>query len=134
MSEQERSEREWIARPRGVLGQRELSLLTELLRNLPAPIRVVHIDGRLVTHIDFRGVPEFAEELRRLRRRGRKVYCHGFDGYLLAILEFALANDCACDLIATCFVRHAAGMPELLDEDPADRLIRELSPLGISVN
>ena len=123
---------DWIERPQGVMGKRELEQLAARLLDLPSTAQTVLIDWGSVTHLDFRGLSRLVSKLRALRGRGVAVLSDGFDSYLLTILRFSLSEE-ECDLFARCaegFERPSAGARAAWMEGG----VLPLSASGISKN
>lgn len=86
-------EREWVERPQGWMGRRELCQFVDRLRRIPPETAFLHIEWDAVTHLDFRGLAGLAAEIRRITAQGIGVRNSGFSPYLTAILRFALSFE-----------------------------------------
>ena len=123
---------DWIEKPQGRLGRREIEQLAARLCELPQDARTILIDWASVTHLDFRVLSLLVVKLRALQARGIEVLSDGFDSYLLTILRFSLSEE-EYDLFAQC--AEGVGQPSAGARVTGTTYnVPHLSPLGISRN
>ncbi|HXF59209.1 MAG TPA: STAS domain-containing protein [Candidatus Saccharimonadales bacterium] len=79
-----------IVRLFGRLGPRELRQMVQAIRERGrSPRDLVCLDFEQVTHLDYRGLPEFARALARQQSAGADVVLTGMSGYVRRLFDVA---------------------------------------------
>jgi anti-anti-sigma regulatory factor len=76
----------------GVLRRRELRALADGLDRI-SPKGDLLLDWSGVSHLDYRGLREFAVRILSLRKKGMNIHSSGIDSYLLALACVSLSME-----------------------------------------